>query len=138
MPAEVIDRIHVLARRLPAGITFTDRAGLHMPSLNDDIDGDEDDDSYHPGSDTENDLDDDSLGSGVGDDVPMAPAVGAIAGKNDLQPDPYPVQDDEQPGMICSLMICSPIPTLYRTTNNQTQSQVRTSHKSQVIRNNCS
>ena len=47
MPAEVIDQVHVLARRTNSGLTFSDHHGNPFIS-NDDNEHDSDDESYHP------------------------------------------------------------------------------------------
>ena len=63
MPAEVIDRVHVLARRQQGTIIFRNRDGTGIDDDdNDNIaddNGDDDDSTYHPGDD---DSDDDSGG----------------------------------------------------------------------------
>jgi hypothetical protein len=91
MPKEVIDRVHVLARREQPGITFGDRTGAPDPigTLNDDgddDDNDDDDSTYVPNptddedefdaeidsdDDDSDDDDDDDAGDGeqVDDDV---------------------------------------------------------------------
>ena len=56
MPNEVIDRVHVLARRAAADLTFADRDGAIIPNDNDNDDEDHDPD-YVP---DENAMDDDS------------------------------------------------------------------------------
>jgi hypothetical protein len=61
MPAEVIDRVHVLARRdnMGRGLAFADRNGEAFQA--DDDDDDEDDEDYEPdGNDSDDDEDDDN------------------------------------------------------------------------------
>jgi hypothetical protein len=59
MPAEVIERVHTLARRSGAarGLTFTDQRGNLLPDTDDDAD--DDDETYQPDDDAE--YDDDEL-----------------------------------------------------------------------------
>ena len=73
MPHEVIDRIHVLARRSTAALTFADRDGAIIP--NDDDDNNPDDDSdYASGDDDDNDdedgnKDDDDVDDAIDPDI---------------------------------------------------------------------
>lgn len=84
MPQEVIDRVHVLARRQHAnrGLLFLDRAGNIMPDDQDDdgaeeMDGDNNDSTYAPSNndsdsdDDDNDDSDDSLDEGNNDVAPI-------------------------------------------------------------------
>ena len=61
MPAEVIARVHVLARNAPAGITFADMNHIEYPD-DDDFDYESDDD---PDSDSDDEEDDDAPTEGV-------------------------------------------------------------------------
>ena len=58
MPNEVIDRVHVLARRAAANLTFADRDGAVIPNDDDDDDDDTDHD-YVPDDDSDDDDGDD-------------------------------------------------------------------------------
>eukprot|EP00978_Attheya_sp_CCMP212_P032460 scaffold126826_cov58-Attheya_sp.AAC.1 len=75
MPAEVIDRVHTIARRSGAslGLQFTDRDGnlIITPEDDDDYDSD-DDESYHPSDDDDSDDDDDNSDEDRADHVPIA------------------------------------------------------------------
>jgi len=62
MPAEVIDRVHALARRSAAGLTIADRLGNPIVPLadEDDADDDDDDSDYQPPDEgDDDDFDDD-------------------------------------------------------------------------------
>ena len=67
MPNEVIDRVHVLARRAAADLTFADRDGAIIPDEEDDEDADADPD-YAPADDDMEDDDDGSYASDNDDD----------------------------------------------------------------------
>ena len=54
MPREVINRVHVLARRSTAALTFADRDGVIIPKDDDDVNTD-DDSNYAPNDDSDND-----------------------------------------------------------------------------------
>ena len=61
MPAEFINRVHVLARRSTAALTFADRTnGEIIPDNDDDDDHDDVDPDYDPGNDSDDDDEDDS------------------------------------------------------------------------------
>jgi hypothetical protein len=90
MPADVIDRVHTLARRSGAnnGLIFSDRSGI---PFQDPDDGDDDDnESYQPDDDSVNPNDDDFTDNfpivlGVEPDVTVAhiPIVG-VDDDNDM------------------------------------------------------
>ena len=70
MPAEVINRVHILARRdkAGAGVSFTDRAGNAFAADNNSDTSDDDDSSYDPNDDSdESDNDSDADDSSDGD-----------------------------------------------------------------------
>ncbi|MHA7927606.1 MAG: reverse transcriptase domain-containing protein, partial [Marinobacter sp.] len=73
LPNEVIDRVHVLARRFPAGLTFGDRYNNPTPFLDDSDEADEDDDDYLPPPDPAHDDHDDALPADAADDYAYAP-----------------------------------------------------------------
>jgi hypothetical protein len=52
MPADIIDRIHQLARRNCDGIEFADRDGVPFLDPTDSDDDDDDDASYDPDDDS--------------------------------------------------------------------------------------
>ena len=70
MPADVIDRVHVLARRTNAmqGLTFLDRIGNPLVDPDDDAD-DSDDELYDPADDADDDADDNADDDDTDDDV---------------------------------------------------------------------
>ena len=109
MSAEVIDRIHVLARRnnVTNGLFFTDRVG--NPIVTDDEDDDDDDSSYAPSEAEDDDNDDDDEDGDYNDDEPNVPTAG-VYGNNtnnaddgtgdndDLNDDDNAADDDEEGG----------------------------------------
>lgn len=78
MPAEVIDRVHIMARRSATaqGLTFLDRTG--QPEEEDDAD----DDSYHPETDSDDEEDDDDDQLGYDDDIGDAHIAGVNPDNN--------------------------------------------------------
>jgi hypothetical protein len=110
MPADVIDRIHVLARRNPAnakGLAFANRQGA--PLIDDDDDDDNDDESWTPDDADDNpttdedteceneneaeDADDDANGY----DIPAAihPPIAGVNENEENEEDGNPIEEDE-------------------------------------------
>jgi hypothetical protein len=79
MPAEVIDRVHVLARlnNCPIGLMFTDRAGVALidVGLTDAPDDDSDDEDYDPATDSDIDADDHDDDDAILDSLIMIPII---------------------------------------------------------------
>jgi len=67
MPQDVIDRVHVLGRRYPRGLTFGDRNGDAVLDDYDNVNDDDDDESYDPDDDASASTDDDSSDVGTDD-----------------------------------------------------------------------
>jgi hypothetical protein len=94
MPQDVIDHIHVLARRYPRGLEFGDRNGNATINDYEDADDDTNDDmdadsSYHNSSDSDDDDDDDNDDQPplARNDTPPEDDASLIAGVNDNDDD---------------------------------------------------
>ena len=109
MPAEVIDQVHVLARRnnVTNGLFFTDRVG--NPIVADDEDDDDDDSSYAPSEAEDDDNDDDDDDGDYNDDEPNVPTAGVYGNNannaddgtgddNNLNDNDNTADDDEEGG----------------------------------------
>jgi hypothetical protein len=76
MPQEVIDRVHVLARRSHAALTFADRDGIVIPDEDDDDDNDGDYEPDEPDPESEDegtDASDDDNDDDANNDADIAP-----------------------------------------------------------------
>eukprot|EP00957_Ditylum_brightwellii_P078698 5983817-Ditylum_brightwellii.AAC.1 len=70
MPEEVIKKIHRLARRNPAGISFYDRNGNVTILPDDPADDPDNDPEYDPAEDADSDDDDDGNGTNEDEENP--------------------------------------------------------------------
>ena len=111
MPADVIDRVHVLARRSTADLTFADRDGIVIPNEDDDeapdVDpdynpNDDDDDSEHGSYDSDDDDDDMPNDNDVAPLNPEMHIAGVYGGQDEENPNgdnvnEPPRRDEPQP-----------------------------------------
>jgi hypothetical protein len=101
MPADVIDRVHTLARRTNAslGLEFTERDGNLIITADEEYDSD-DDDSYHPSKHSDSDTDgDDSTNPDLAppeDEADQTPMEEVDDNRNENNEDADPEEDGNE------------------------------------------